>query len=199
MGQYYMVLTIDKNGKHTVYDRNVNKQYTMAKLLEHSWWFNPFVNTICGKIFHKPKQIAWVGDYANSEGIEFKYYDEVWGDNVKTVGVTEAQVCLWDKYLVNHTKQVYIDCDEYYEKSLEENGYYCIHPLPLLTCVGNGLGGGDYSGSNMDMVGTWCLDNISVECKGKFPDNGKKSILYTKLKEYRKIDVKDVYFKESRR
>ena len=38
-----------------------------------------------------------------------------------------------------------------------------IHPLPLLTAEGNGRGGGDYYGSDMELVGTWARDVISVE------------------------------------
>lgn len=38
-----------------------------------------------------------------------------------------------------------------------------IHPLPLLTAIGNGLGGGDYYGINTDDVGTWAWNEISVE------------------------------------
>jgi hypothetical protein len=37
-----------------------------------------------------------------------------------------------------------------------------IHPLPLLTCEGNGRGGGDYRGES-DLVGRWSRDLISVE------------------------------------
>ena len=38
-----------------------------------------------------------------------------------------------------------------------------LHPLSLLTAEGNGRGGGDYNGPNMDMVGTWARDVISME------------------------------------
>ena len=162
MGQYYMVLMEDKNGKRTVYDRTTNGEYTLAKLMEHSWWLNNFVNTMCCKIFRKPKKVAWVGDYSDGE---FELYDEVWGDNAKRNKVWESQVVLWNKYLVNHTKKEYLNCNEYYEKSKIEDDW-CIHPLPLLTCVGNGGGGGDYHrGTCMDYVGSWCMDEISVEVK----------------------------------
>jgi hypothetical protein len=38
-----------------------------------------------------------------------------------------------------------------------------IHPLPLLTCEGNGLGGGDFRGNERGIVGTWARDLISIE------------------------------------
>jgi hypothetical protein len=37
-----------------------------------------------------------------------------------------------------------------------------IHPLPLLTCEGNGRGGGDFRGEH-DLIGSWARDVISVE------------------------------------
>lgn len=160
MGQYYMVYT-NRNGKEKVYDRHVDGEYTMAKLTEHSWWYNAFVNTICYKIHKKPTQIAWVGDYSDDDNADL--HNKVWGNDVKTYGVTEAQVSLFDKYLVNHDKKQYIACNRYYESSEKED--WCLHPLPLLTAVGNGKGGGDYRGINKDMIGIWALDTISVENK----------------------------------
>ena len=45
-------------------------------------------------------------------------------------------------------------------------GDWCIHPLPLLTCIGNGLGGGDYTDttddSTEDYVGYWAWNKISI-------------------------------------
>ena len=52
---------------------------------------------------------------------------------------------------MNHTKKVYV----------KKNGRF--HPLSLLTAEGNGSGGGDYYGPNIDMVGTWARDIISME------------------------------------
>ena len=47
---------------------------------------------------------------------------------------------------------------------------WTVHPLPLLTCDGNGRGGGDWHEENPDgtekenakLVGTWAYDHISV-------------------------------------
>ena len=43
----------------------------------------------------------------------------------------------------------------------DEGNTWTIHPLPILTCIGNGRGGGDYYGTNMDMVGAWAMDRIT--------------------------------------
>lgn len=165
MGQYYRVIIEEtNNNERTILNRDVNGKYTMAKLIEHSWWENPFVNTVCSMLYKTPQKIAWVGDYAD----DFELYDEVWGDDEdNSVGVQEKQISLNGKYLCNHTSRQYVDCNEYFTVSQSDEGEYgiwCLHPLPLLTCVGNGKGGGDYwSEVGADLVGVWCWDIISVE------------------------------------
>ena len=51
MGQYYNVLLKEGNKTPVVYDRHLiikgKREYTMAKLMEHSWIGNFFVDTIC--------------------------------------------------------------------------------------------------------------------------------------------------------
>ena len=44
-------------------------------------------------------------------------------------------------------------------KPYNENEW-TIHPLPLLIAHGNGQGGGDYYGSDMDKVGIWAFDHV---------------------------------------
>lgn len=160
MGQYYNALLIRNDKKKVIDDiKDVLRGY---KLTEHSWWRNPFVNTVCHEILKKPTKVYWVGDYANEE--DFEFYEEVWGKNNIAKKVTEAQVPLDDNFLVNHTQKVYIDCNNYYKQSKDNHGWV-MHPLPLLTAVGNGRGGGDYYDGNSDayLVGTWAGDEISVE------------------------------------
>jgi hypothetical protein len=57
---------------------------------------------------------------------------------------------------------------------------WCIHPLPLLTCIGNGYGGGDYMrptpSSDYDMVGAWAWDEISIEDDSPLLDDGYAEI-----------------------
>ena len=184
MGQYYRVLE-ENNGELIVYNRNIivdgKEEYMMAKLLEHSWWYNYFVNAICEKLYNneKPSRIIWMGDYADdyandlegdhnglSEETIKAYHKICWGDDEKTIAVPSTEFTLKDKFLVNHTKREYITCSEYFDENVSNDGW-CIHPLPLLTCIGNGYGGGDYRfpspDSTYDIVGIWAWDEISVE------------------------------------
>lgn len=71
-------------------------------------------------------------------------------------------------YLCNHDKKLYINIDEYIKKSTDKDNW-CLHPLSLITAIGNGRGGGDYRGINQDYIGFWFWDLISLE--PDIPDN----------------------------
>jgi hypothetical protein len=62
------------------------------------------------------------------------------------------------RYIINHSKKQFVD--KMASKAEEEGMKY--HPLPLLTCEGNGRGGGDYRGDS-PLIGSWARDVISVE------------------------------------
>ena len=61
------------------------------------------------------------------------------------------------KYLVNYSKKQYCIVPEF-DDSTDE---YQVHPLPLLTCSGNGRGGGDYMLDD-ERVGSWAFDRIGL-------------------------------------
>lgn len=155
------------------YNIQVNGEYTLAKLMEHSWWFNEFVSTITRMLYHNPMRIAWVGDYADDpDDYDFdedgqimlkKIYEAAWVEDSKLLGVKKDMLQLDGKFLVNHTDKIYVDCDQYRSLSDSDDTGWIIHPLPILTCIGNGLGCGDYEGINMDYVGSWYMSEISVE------------------------------------
>ena len=168
MGQYYRPILTNTKGNERAYNRNVDGEYTMAKLMEHSWWRNPFVGTITRKLYKNSMKVVWVGDYADdgynvneltSEELK-RLCAKAWKG--KGYGVKKNELYLDGLYLVNHTKKIYIDCDEYKANATDKDGW-CVHPIPLLTAIGNGLGGGDYRGVNVEEVGCWANDLISVE------------------------------------
>ena len=145
--------------------------FSGLKLMEHSWLENDFVNGVLDEIWDRPCQVAWVGDYATDpEDFDGRYtetvYQAVWGEDGLPEGrfgqMPEAHR---DGYLVNVTRGQYIDLAEYaeaatYKPKWSKDGGWCIHPLPLLTAIGNGRGGGDYHGAHMEMVGLWAMDEL---------------------------------------
>ena len=158
MGQYYNVVIKNKNTIIT-YNKKVDGKYTMPKLTEHSWWYNPFVSSIAKLLYKNPCKVAWIGDY--SKEINQTLFEFAWEDEVEKHSIHQDEMYLDGKYLVNHTIGAYLNCDKY--KARCNNNGWILHPLPLLTAVGNGLGGGDYYGINKDQVGGWAWCTISVE------------------------------------
>ena len=165
MGQYYMpILGNVYGGQCKVFDRSVNGEYTFAKLLEHSWWQNPFVNAFSEFLYNNPGRVCWVGDYA-TEPDDFKLnvpaaiprpnYKKVWGKNVNLLTCAPSDFTLDGKFLVNFDTRQFINLDEYKATSVGSDGW-TIHPLPLLTAIGNGRGGGDFhKGVGYDKIGSW--------------------------------------------
>lgn len=186
MGQYYRAIVTKQNGRSTVYNRYIlrdgNAEYMLAKLTEHSWWYNEFVNAVCLSVYNRKdkNRIAWIGDYAETF-LDFYGLDTF--NNLNQNQISRLTRQCWDckgkevfptdftldgLFLINHTKKQFIDCSLYYKNSVMKDKW-CIHPLPIITCIGNGLGGGDYSystdDSTVDLVGAWAWDEISIENK----------------------------------
>lgn len=175
MGQYYDIL-INQDNKYYHSDRSVNGEHTPAKLMEHSWFENDTLKCVCAFIYEKPSRVYWVGDYVKSvtkkiNALSLEKIKEIYDltycnkeKNVETLSLTSAnQISLKDRFLVNHTKKIFIEGNEYFD--LAQNKYgWCTHPLSLLTALGNGQGGGDYlCKKNKEKAGAWAGDLISVE------------------------------------
>lgn len=192
MGQYYRTLLVFEDGSERCaiahdYDNGV-------KLMEHSWIGNNFVNAILGAIENNPTRVAWVGDYSTdsisddcnlgngfiTSRLQFeKLYACLWQEKIKRLPKTEEQYDLGmnskDCYIVNKTKKCFINLEKYIKENSERKygGIWAINPLPLLTAVGNGLGGGDFRGpTGMEQVGTWAFDEIYVTslCPSKWEE-----------------------------
>ena len=166
LGQYYMAILGDAYGLNCkVFDRTVDGQYTFAKLLEHSWWQNTFVNAFSEFLYNKPSRVIWCGDYAD-EPDDFNFpncsafyvpcYKEIWSETIATHTVATSNFTLDGKFLLNHDMRQFVDLDEYKLLSTDKDGWV-IHPLPLLTAVGNDRGGGDFHEGNIgyENVGIW--------------------------------------------
>lgn len=176
MGQYYVPVLGNAQGTgFKVFNRRVDNEYTGAKLMEHSWWDNPLVNSFAAQLYNCKCRVLWVGDYA-SEPDDFKFdecsamhtpnYQDVWGKNVRAIGLRSTKFTLDDKFLLNHDTKQFVDLNEYKTASIDKDGWV-IHPLPLLTAVGNDRGMGDFheGGVGYEHVGTWAWRLISISDK----------------------------------
>lgn len=186
MGQYYKATFLDKNADVTASDWNPIKMQLSpydfnngAKLMEHSWVDDSYVQAV-EYLLSKDKEgtrFAWCGDYAeNFNGLECNLYDfgdddacreglaQLFKDGVLIAdrgfigeNVYRIENPKTYKYILNHSKKLYVVIPK------QNEHYTVIHPLPLLTCESNGLGGGDYfSEKDADLVGSWKYDRISV-------------------------------------
>jgi len=94
-----------------------------------------------------------IGKLIHDERVENKYEHDYKGVAPLTA-----------KYLVNHDKKQFVNKT----KVPKDGDGWKIHPLPLLTCEGNGRGGGDFyintekKQGNVKLIGTWARDTISV-------------------------------------
>ncbi|WP_418420173.1 hypothetical protein [Alistipes indistinctus] len=166
MGQYYHAVVLPPQSKKlTIAGAFIPGDYKMwCKLMEHSWAENDFVRTVerhfsPGERFYKHR-LVWAGDYADHEpGHDTDLYDLCENKSIKSKIDPVGDEF---KYLVNHTRKVYVDKTAMPKDS---DGWQ-VHPLPLLTCEGNGRGGGDYFHDDPEVmlhVGSWARDIISVE------------------------------------
>ena len=170
MGQYYYPVNIDKKPHEYLYSHDG------LKLMEHSYIYdngNNFVGAVLNLLtpdgaWYKSR-IVWAGDYADSEdgtidaehkdGVNLHSQADIDGLRIKP-DATDFNYQAYP-FLVNWTKKCAVAFPERNEQVLT------VNPLPLLTCEGNGRGGGDYQKED-SRVGSWARDVISVE--EKVPD-----------------------------
>lgn len=158
MGQYYKPVILAKDKKSVVKFMYSHDYDSGLKLMEHSWQGNTFVSIFEALLINNPQRVIWAGDYADKDkNRKTNVYDRC-TDN-KQVNPT-AKSKTQHRYLVNHSQKTFVDKWKT-PKSPDAWGWK-IHPLPLLTCDGNGRGGGDFRGENY-LVGAWARDVISVE------------------------------------
>ena len=88
------------------------------------------------------------------------------GDSITVIGVSSSDFTLDGKFLFNHDNKQFVDLNDYKANSIDKHGW-TIHPLPLLTAVGNDRGGGDFHEGNngFENVGIWAWHLISIADK----------------------------------
>lgn len=187
MGQYYRPVILG--------NRNAIRGYFYShhygnglKLMEHSYLDNNFVGAVMQYLNENGgARLVWAGDYADNEkGKDENLYSltsSLEDNDGKVIRKEKPEIIVEEKcdqsklhLIINDDKKEFIDL--WYIKGLDT---YPIHPLPLLTAEGNNRGGGDYSGTNMALVGTWARDFIRVEggdwsARNNLMQNGYKEI-----------------------
>ena len=161
MGQYYYPVSIEK--KEHVYSHNYENG---LKLMEHSWVGNNFVKVVERLISKGGRwfgdRIVWAGDYADNEvvnGVETA--DNL--HNICDVRIQPAEVKGRNlRFLKNLDTNEYVDLNRVPVTDVSQDWKWQIHPLPLLTCEGNGRGGGDYRGDS-DLVGKWARNRVVMQ------------------------------------
>ena len=168
MGQYYRIFICEEDGSSPrVYDPSQHNTY--YKLMEHSYYGNEFVGAALSQLSKGSLRVWWVGDYAKEDDIseekqEFKPVTRSWDDAYLKVNNKEFEFDA-QLYLINLDTHEYIDLKVVMEQNKIPRWGGSIHPLPLLTVVGNSRGGDDYcssSATNKDMVGAWAGDLLQV-------------------------------------
>ena len=170
MGQYYMAVIL-KDDKLNVDKYVCGHDYNNGiKLMEHSWIGNNVVARIEHEILNNPKRICWAGDYADANENGETIYNLCESDGLKLPKMDCKRIAK-HRYIVNHDKKEFVDL--HWRKLPLSSTYtttkgkiikYVVHPLPLLTALGNGGGGGDYfSTHGKEYIGTWSRDLISLE------------------------------------
>jgi len=167
MGQYYKPINMDK--KQFVYSHTYNNG---LKLMEHSWVGNAFVNVVEnliaeGGAWHGDR-IVWAGDYADEEKNRKNNLYHIIGNPDKNEIKPEVNEKKY-RYVLNMDTKEFVDIKKVPLTDVweDENGKewpFTVHPLPLLTCEGNGRGGGDFRKED-PIIGTWARCRVSVSTR----------------------------------
>jgi hypothetical protein len=187
MGQYYIAVFLNSDGRIVGYVQ----PFYGSKLMEHSYLKDETMTVVEGILHKENYRLVWAGDYADPEEYDFtideknillKYLNESNNNNEVTELQTDAYnlygICgvtnndyidneiktidrkVYYRYIINHSKKKYIDKSTLSDNN---NNYFIINPLSILTADGNGRGGGDYKGYNKQYAGCWIKDVITVD------------------------------------
>lgn len=185
MGQYYEAILKFKNGIFMKIEPKGG-----AKLTEHSYTENDFVLRVCDLIqTNGATNLAWIGDYSKIDDSEdeltreminksinnkffslVEIFDMSCSEFVKRKVLKISENLKKNEYtIINATTGEFINMKDYVFHNQEKD--YILHPLPLLTAIGNGRGGGDYYGENEKLIGSWAGNKFYIL------DNSKLKIL----------------------
>jgi len=190
MGQYYHAVSLDANQFLMAHDHCGKKEdggLNGLKLMEHSYIRNPLTAAVESLLMKGGAwyghRIVWAGDYADPEP-ETVTEKNKRGQNLYDLIRNKLIVDVEDqkrkghlRYLVNLDKNLFVDLNKI--PKIPDWGVR-IHPLPLLTCEGNGRGNGDFRYDYDEkpeydkLIGSWARDRIAME--GKKPKDKEELI-----------------------
>lgn len=167
MGQYYLAVNLSKKEYLEPHDYDNG-----AKLMEHSYLGNDFVGAVLKlmKKEWKEDRVVWMGDYFEKDEIPEIPVD--WGiiiEKYKKISPKKADVKTG--FLNNHDQKLSIDLSKVKAYEDKEDIGWELNPLPLLTALGNGRGGGDFNNEEhylFELIGTWAGDKLSYSSKAEF-------------------------------
>ena len=165
MGQYYHPIILNKKNRPKAYF-SPHEYSNGMKLMEHSYINNSLCNAVERYLIYNSSKVVWAGDYADEEpGTKRNLYDFCsykMYTYLKVKSTDDNMKDLNGYFVVNHTKKLYYSRDNIPVSEVYDGYEIIINPLPILTCEGNGRGGGDYRGSYMSLVGSWARDEIEL-------------------------------------
>ena len=125
--------------------------------MEHSYLDDSVVNSfeycLNPNSKYSKSRVVWAGDYADNESNSSENLYRMCVDRNDLEATLSVETTQAYPFLVNHDTKQYVD-----KRKLPST----IHPLPLLTCEGNGRGGGDLD-SESSLIGSWARNHISIE------------------------------------
>jgi len=156
MGQYFYAVSVEK--KEHVYSHDFDNG---LKLMEHSYIGNRFMKAVEGLISKggrwRGDKIVWAGDYADAEPNSEHNLHTICDKKITPNIPTKTE-----RYLVNLDTKEFVDMKKIPVFETTDNWEWRLHPLSLLTCEGNGRGGGDFRGDSK-LVGKWARNRVVIQ------------------------------------
>lgn len=184
MGQYFKPTNLDVKE-----DMRSWAYMTGSKLMEHSYFFNPFVVEVIYLLMGKWcfERVVWSGDYSEDAENEWNEYEyttilprnfkyspqgDITSESFEKELKPRIKILSDSYYFVNQDKEIYcrLDCCRETKTGLR------VSPIPLLLSNSCGEGGGDYREDCNDYqhVGTWAYDRVGVVHFSQIPDEFKQ-------------------------
>jgi len=144
MGQYWIIVNVSKKQFIDCCE------FRVSKMMEFALIGNDYILSIEAAL--SPGGI-WYGDTVWFEGDYNEPNEDVTSDINIYHMAQESWECISIEGLTHHNRYVINDSEKQYVDITKSESD--IHPLPLLLANSSQVGGGDYCGSDENLVGIW--------------------------------------------